>query len=299
MTELIELVNEDVIQSTIQTRPMKVSLSQANILKSSSVDEEEYVSSSRKTVNKTKNLKRGYSSMLELKDSTENHSDNFYSLTDALAFKQEQKSVKLPLASFNHIAREVFNLEKSKMFYVDILGFEVIPRPMFDSDGYWLYGYGLSLHLVSTRVPDERKVTKKARIKHFSTQLPRVDHIAFISNNIQAVKNILDHAKVYYKHEITTIAGIEQLFFFDPDGNVLEVSNCAPEIGETVCKLGVSSPPFTLDRQKDAIENIIRRNSEANLEKMVSRRNSIDNLQGSVESFQPYNDDDNTRNKRQ
>ena len=159
----------------------------------------------------------------------------------------------------------------------------------------------MSLHLVATRVPDERKVTKKARIKHFSTQLPRVDHIAFISNDIQGVKAILDKSHVYYKHEITTIAGIEQLFFFDPDGNVLEISNCAPEIGETVCSIGVKSPPFTLDKQKDAIENIIRTNSESNLGKEllampekrnVSRKSSLENLEGSVESLQPYSNDD-------
>ena len=244
---------------------------------------------------KHKQLKRGYSSMLHLKD----HSDNNhygYSLTDAFAFKQN--TVKLPLASFNHIAREVFNLEKSKTFYVDILGFQVIPRPMFDSEGYWLYGYGLSLHLVATKVPDERKITKKARIKHFSTQLPRVDHIAFISHDIQAVKSILDRANVYYKHEITTVAGIEQLFFFDPDGNVLEVSNCAPEIGETVCKLDASSPPFTLDKSIAAIENIIKRSSEANLEKLImssmsSEKKSMENLQGSINSCNIQTYDDN------
>ena len=240
-------------------------------------------------------MKRGYSSMIHLKEQS---SDYGFSLTDAYAFKQE--AVKLPIASFNHIAREVFSLEKSRQFYVDILGFQVIPRPMFDCSGYWLYGYGLSLHLVATQVPDERKITKKARIKHFSTQLPRVDHIAFISNDIQAVKAILDKSHVYYKHEITTVAGIEQLFFFDPDGNVLEISNCAPEIGETVCKLDAKSPPFTLEKQKDAIENIIlKSNSEANLEKQLisetrngSRKSSLDNLQGSVESLQPYSNDD-------
>lgn len=213
-------------------------------------------------------FRRGYSSMIQLKG--DNMAEYSYNLTDAFAFKQN--TVKLPITSFNHIAREVFNLEKSKTFYVDILGFQVIPRPMFDSEGYWLYGYGLSLHLVSTKVPEERKITKKARIKHFSTQLPRVDHIAFLSNDIQAVKGILDKAKVYYKHEVLSSAGIEQLFFFDPDGNVLEVSNCAPEVGSTTCNL----EGFTLEKQKDAIENIIRTSSESNLEKTLEKALTMD-----------------------
>ena len=35
--------------------------------------------------------------------------------------------------------------------------------------------------------------------------------------------------------------GIHQLFFFDPDGNAIEVSNCAPPIGETRCAMNKSS----------------------------------------------------------
>ncbi|RYH23449.1 hypothetical protein EON65_17745 [archaeon] len=39
------------------------------------------------------------------------------------------------MASFNHVSREVLSLEKSKRFYIDILGFHEIPRPPFDCDG--------------------------------------------------------------------------------------------------------------------------------------------------------------------
>jgi catechol 2,3-dioxygenase-like lactoylglutathione lyase family enzyme len=146
-------------------------------------------------------------------------------------------SVRLPLASFNHIAREVLSLEKSRRFYVDILGFAVVPRPPFDCEGYWLYGYGLSLHLVATSVPDERKVAKVHRIKHFTSSLPRVDHIAFISTDIEGVKTALDTARVYYMEDMPKQTGIHQIFLFDPDGNVIEISNCSPEVGQIKCNL--------------------------------------------------------------
>lgn len=29
--------------------------------------------------------------------------------------------------------------------------------------------------------------------------------------------------------------GIYQIFLFDPDGNVIEISNCAPPVGEVAC----------------------------------------------------------------
>ena len=135
--------------------------------------------------------------------------------------------VRLPLASFNHIAREVLSLDKSKRFYVDILGFEVGPRPPFDSEGYWLYGYGLSLHLVQTTQAEHRKLLKRDRIKYFTTCLPKVDHIAFITSDISVIRKTLDERHVYYKEDKPGNTGIEQIFFFDPDGNVIEVSNCA------------------------------------------------------------------------
>ena len=121
-----------------------------------------------------------------------------WTLLDALSFSPRKTSekVKLPLHSFNHVAREVLSLEKSKQFYHEILGFDVSPRPPFDCNGYWLYGYGLSLHLVETSVPMERRQVKINRIKHFSSALPRVDHIAFVTEDIFYVKGILDKAQV-------------------------------------------------------------------------------------------------------
>ena len=146
---------------------------------------------------------------------------------------------RLPLASFNHIAREVLNIEKSKAFYCDILGFEVGPRPPFDSSGYWLLGYGLSLHLVATTRPDSRKLLKKERIKHFTTCLPRVDHIAFITSDISAIKQTLEERKVYFKEDKPANCGIEQIFFLDPDYNVIEVSTCGR--AEQNCALAVAA----------------------------------------------------------
>jgi catechol 2,3-dioxygenase-like lactoylglutathione lyase family enzyme len=157
-------------------------------------------------------------------------------LSDAVASNSGPNVVtKLPLASFNHVAREVLSIENSKFFYVEILGFSIIPRPPFDSEGYWLYGYGLSLHLVETTVPEERKRVKIQRIQHFSSSLPRVDHIAFITSDISFVKKVLDDARVFYKEDCPKDTGIRQIFLFDPDGNVIEISNCSPEVGQTQC----------------------------------------------------------------
>jgi catechol 2,3-dioxygenase-like lactoylglutathione lyase family enzyme len=171
-------------------------------------------------------------------ESEKTHNSSYWSIEDSTPARIS--GAKLPLESFNHIAKEVLSLEKSRHFYVEILGFTQIPRPPFDCEGFWLYGYGLSLHLVETTTPEDRKEVKMRRIMHFSTALPRVDHIAFITSSISFVKKVLDDAKVFYKEDCPKDTGIRQIFLFDPDGNVIEISNCSPEVGATSCAFEVN-----------------------------------------------------------
>ena len=84
-------------------------------------------------------------------------------------------------------------------------------------------------------MPEERKRVKMNRIQHFSSSLPRVDHIAFITSDISFVRSVLEDARVYFKEDCPKDTGIRQIFLFDPDGNVIEISNCSPEVGETRC----------------------------------------------------------------
>lgn len=157
-----------------------------------------------------------------------------YSLSED-QFEGHCSNELLPLASFNHVSRETLSANNSRRFYCDILGFNEIPRPPLECGGYWLTGYGLNLHLVQSRDPIERQEVLSLRIKHFSKALPRVDHIAFVTNNLSLIQKRLDDSNVYYKASSPPNTNIQQIFFFDPDGNVIEVSNCAPPIGQTLC----------------------------------------------------------------
>ena len=44
----------------------------------------------------------------------------------------------MPLAELNHFFVRSKDLEHSRCFYCDALGFEVMPRPNFPFPGYWL-----------------------------------------------------------------------------------------------------------------------------------------------------------------
>ena len=44
----------------------------------------------------------------------------------------------MPLTDINHYLIRANDLERSKRFYCEVLGFEVMPRPDFPFPGYWL-----------------------------------------------------------------------------------------------------------------------------------------------------------------
>lgn len=165
-------------------------------------------------------------------------SHHLWTISDAVVLHKTAPKVRLPLQSFNHIAREVLSLEKSRKFYCDILGFCEVDRPPFQCEGYWLYGYGLSLHLVQTTVPEYRRELKRTRIQHFSSCLPQVDHIAFMTSDLTCIRSVLDKAHVYYKMDHPS-DGISQIFLFDPDGNVIEVSNCKEHLNPCPLDLAI------------------------------------------------------------
>jgi hypothetical protein len=75
----------------------------------------------------------------------------------------------------------------------------------------------------------------KNRKEHFTTSLPTVDHIAFVTNDTTFVESTLIREKVFYRRFDPKDTNITQLFIFDPDGNVVEVSSCGIPIGETKC----------------------------------------------------------------
>ena len=44
----------------------------------------------------------------------------------------------MPLTELNHYFVRANDLEQTKNFYCDVLGFQVMPRPSFPFPGYWL-----------------------------------------------------------------------------------------------------------------------------------------------------------------
>jgi len=62
----------------------------------------------------------------------------------------------MPLGGLQHYTIEPQDLERTKDFYVDVLGLENGDRPPLNFPGYWLYSGGqATVHLMGTREPRE------------------------------------------------------------------------------------------------------------------------------------------------
>lgn len=124
-----------------------------------------------------------------------------------------------PLSSLNHVSFLCADVEHTKRFYRDLLGFIEVKRPdSFKFEGSWLLGHGgIAIHLISGSPPLKPRPIN-----------PQDVHISFLSPDLDAVEAHLS------KHHVPTVratvfeAGtrVTQVFCHDPDHNMLEFCNC-------------------------------------------------------------------------
>ncbi|XP_057546930.1 uncharacterized protein LOC130825627 [Amaranthus tricolor] len=131
----------------------------------------------------------------------------------------------------NHIARESADIKRLASFYQEILGFEQIESPKFDQfEVIWLRSSlppYFSLHLIqrnpSTNLP-EGPFSAASPIKDPS-HLPRGHHVSFSVSNFDEFVQFLKEKGIETCEKTQPDGKTKQVFFFDPDGNGLEVGS--------------------------------------------------------------------------
>ncbi|KAI3967080.1 hypothetical protein MKX01_029044 [Papaver californicum] len=128
----------------------------------------------------------------------------------------------LPLLSLNHVSYVCKSVVESARFYQEVLGFVLIKRPSsFNFEGAWLFNYGIGIHLLQCNSVDDLRA-KPLFIN------PKDNHISFQCTDISLVKRKLAELSMKYETAIVEEGGIQvdQLFFHDPDGYMIEICNC-------------------------------------------------------------------------
>ncbi|KAF8406507.1 hypothetical protein HHK36_008596 [Tetracentron sinense] len=112
----------------------------------------------------------------------------------------------------------------SVRFYEEVLGFVLIKRPSsFTFHGAWLFNYGVGIHLLentSICAYDTGNVSRPIN--------PKDNHISFQCTDVELVKMRLQEMGMKYVTAVVEEGGIkvDQVFFHDPDGHMIEICNC-------------------------------------------------------------------------
>jgi catechol 2,3-dioxygenase-like lactoylglutathione lyase family enzyme len=128
----------------------------------------------------------------------------------------------MAMGALQHINIRCADAQRSRDFYVDIMGLTEGPRPPFKSSGYWLYlGAEPIVHLVQ----------KPADEPILGPGTGDLDHIAFAGHELAAFKAVLTAAAISFREAVVPRDQTIQIFVLDPDGVQLELN--FPDPGAT------------------------------------------------------------------
>ena len=125
----------------------------------------------------------------------------------------------MKIKSFNHVAIICSNYEKSKHFYVNILGFKIIQETWRKTRNSYkldlLVGSGDHIELFSFPNPPKRLTRPEAcGLRHLALEVDNIDEsVDYLKSHNIEVENI----------RIDEITGKRFTFFPDPDGLPLEI----------------------------------------------------------------------------
>ena len=126
----------------------------------------------------------------------------------------------MPLHGLEHVLVLTDDLEATKVFYCEVLGFAAGDRPRLEFPGYWLYLDGVPCIHVAERAAYEAHA---ASLGLRSTQ-PPIDHVAFAADDYEELAARLEAAGVEAVSNDVPAAGIRQLFIGDPNGVRIELN---------------------------------------------------------------------------
>ena len=131
----------------------------------------------------------------------------------------------MPIRQLNHFFVRANDLEKTKQFYVDVLGFEILPRPDFAFPGFWLGCAGEAcIHMGAHDAPDAERHYLSDPGKCATDNGGVVDHVAFSATDPAAFKGRLKAFGVEYRCRTIPDFDLYQIFVKDPNGLVIELN---------------------------------------------------------------------------
>lgn len=131
----------------------------------------------------------------------------------------------MALTELNHFFVRARDVERSRSFYCDALGFEVMPRPALPFPGYWLGVNGkVQVHMGLDGVPQAPDYYYGTTDASARSNAGVVDHIAFQGTDADAMAQRLARLGLPIRTRHLAEIQLLQIFVADPDGLMIELN---------------------------------------------------------------------------
>jgi catechol 2,3-dioxygenase-like lactoylglutathione lyase family enzyme len=143
----------------------------------------------------------------------------------------------MPISRLAHYSIRTTDLEASRRFYAEVLGFRVGFRPDFKFPGIWLYlgdeddkEYG-TVHIIGIDPNDPAGLIEYLGDKSAEQLVGTgtVDHIAFTATGLADMRARLSRDGRPFRERTVPNLGLHQVFTEDPSGVTIELNYPAAE----------------------------------------------------------------------
>jgi len=122
----------------------------------------------------------------------------------------------MALTELNHVTVRTREMEKTRDFYVQVLGMSVGFRPELGFPGYWLYVGKLPVvHLV----PESAGIGAGP-----SDDTGNFDHVAFLAQDYEGTRRHFQSLGLKFRENDVPAARLRQLFLTDPNRVMIELN---------------------------------------------------------------------------
>ena len=132
----------------------------------------------------------------------------------------------MPLSHIEHFLLQTADMDKTREWYVNVLGMHVGPSPDFKFPVFWLYlGDKDVVHVTEggAKVSDNRK-RYVGQESQATSGCGAIDHLAFRATGLRDMIAHLTSLGVDFKQRQVDDQGLYQLFMFDPNGVKIELN---------------------------------------------------------------------------
>lgn len=137
-----------------------------------------------------------------------------------------ETAVRIKVKAIDHVTLVVRDLERSRRFYVDVLGMREVPRPAFSFAGSWFQAGKTQIHLIR----EYEGSGPAGNLTPASRRTSRSQHLAFEVEDVTAVVEPLQ------RQQVPILCGPQvrpdgylQVFLTDPDEHVIELCSPPPQ----------------------------------------------------------------------